>query len=621
MARVLPTLTVCSLSNRPIARTTQVLNQYQNIADEIICAVDSSVPINEIGALEGIADKVVRCEFSPTHGIERNLAWLHSMCTSEWILRIDSDEVASHALLEIIPELISATDVNQYLIRRLWLYPDSRHAISRYPWSNDWQLRLVRNDPANLRFSGELHTSAELASPYRFVYQPMYHLDCLVNSVEQRAEKARRYEMTRPGHRTERGFPVNAFYQPENFSLTSPVEVPPSDASVVEEILRTSENHSIKIGSPRRWTPSAQPLPIVLFETIDRYWALRTLSPNAYQSSWETLDAIDDFRPNERRYVMVRVANDGDEIWPSGNQMPNIRLASRWLSADGSQIVLDGERTPFTADVAPGTSAVQMMVVTAPATPGDYILELRLVHELVRWFDGAAQHRVTISRELAQPYDADFYDAHLEGMMRSARAILPLVVELCHPASVVDIGCGRGAWLSVWRDLGVNILHGVDGSWASDLGLLIAENEFTAADLNIEIPIEGDFDLAMCLETAEHIAPDMANSLIRALTHLAPLVLFSAAVPYQGGAGHINEQWPSYWIAKFQDEGFICLDVLRDELWNNSDVDWWYRQNLFLFVERSHLMEGDELLKRKSSFNKRAVIHPALWNIQFGLTP
>ena len=88
----------------------------------------------------------------------------------------------------------------------------------------------------------------------------------------------------------------------------------------------------------------------------------------------------------------------------------------------------------------------------------------------------------------------------------------------------------------------------------------------------------------MCLEVAEHLSETRASSFVNDLCALGDLVLFSAAVPGQGGMNHVNEQWPSYWSAFFKENGLACFDILRPKVWNNSLIDWWYAQNVFLFV-------------------------------------
>ena len=121
----------------PLARVAVLLDQLADVADEIVCAVDSRVARDEMTALDARADLVVRCEFDPESGPERNLAWLHSLCSGKWVLRIDSDEVVSSALLAALPAMLDADDVAQYLIRRLWSYPDVEHVLSEPPWSDD----------------------------------------------------------------------------------------------------------------------------------------------------------------------------------------------------------------------------------------------------------------------------------------------------------------------------------------------------------------------------------------------------------------------------------------------------------------------------------------------------
>ena len=66
----------------------------------------------------------------------------------------------------------------------------------------------------------------------------------------------------------------------------------------------------------------------------------------------------------------------------------------------------------------------------------------------------------------------------------------------------------------------------------------------------------------------------------------APTVLFSAALPGQGGTHHINEQWHGYWHRLFSQRGFDCFDVLRPRLCSNRDVAWWFRQNIFMYAAR-----------------------------------
>jgi SAM-dependent methyltransferase len=159
-------------------------------------------------------------------------------------------------------------------------------------------------------------------------------------------------------------------------------------------------------------------------------------------------------------------------------------------------------------------------------------------------------------------------------------------LALVRPTSIVDVGCGTGSFLSVFKKNGVREVLGVDGDWAKpDL----APGEFQPADLSKPLALNRRFDLVMSLEVAEHLEPSSADAFVRSLVGLGSVVLFSAAIPYQGGTGHKNEQWPDYWVARFAREGYELVDCLRARLWNNREVEWWYAQNIFLYVERERL--------------------------------
>ncbi len=45
--------------------------------------------------------------------------------------------------------------------------------------------------------------------------------------------------------------------------------------------------------------------------------------------------------------------------------------------------------------------------------------------------------------------------------------IVPLLMEICNPKSVIDVGCGVGTFLSVFKKHGVNDVLGIDGSWTN----------------------------------------------------------------------------------------------------------------------------------------------------------
>ena len=214
-----------------------------------------------------------------------------------------------------------------------------------------------------------------------------------------------------------------------------------------------------------------------------------------------------------------------------------------------------------------------------------------------------------------QSYSREFYIQQHLSAYRSAKEVVPHVLELLRPQCIIDVGCGSGSWLAVFREHGITDVLGVDSA-GLDLDLLqIPREQFLARDLAQPLKLSRQFDLALSLEVAEHLPAECASTFVASLVRLAPVVLFSAAVPYQGGTHHINEQWPGYWIDLFEQHGYLALDCLRDKVWVNDRVDWWYRQNMLLFclpevVERNAGLRG-ELVHSPTS--RLARVHPKLF--------
>lgn len=192
-------------------------------------------------------------------------------------------------------------------------------------------------------------------------------------------------------------------------------------------------------------------------------------------------------------------------------------------------------------------------------------------------------------------YSNDFFDKWEEGMLRSARLVAPTVLRLISPATVLDIGCGRGAWLQAFQELGVSSVRGIDGTYVDRTTLLIGDDSFTHMDLSRPFSVPGSYDLAICLEVGEHLPKAMAPVLVEQLVKSAPAVLFSAALPGQGGTHHINEQMPSYWRALFRRHGYVMLDAIRPAILTDNRIEWWYRQNMVLYGSEEAIRRTPEL--------------------------
>lgn len=167
------------------------------------------------------------------------------------------------------------------------------------------------------------------------------------------------------------------------------------------------------------------------------------------------------------------------------------------------------------------------------------------------------------------------------------KEIVPLLIDKIHPKSVVDVGCGLGTFLSVFIENGITDVMGYDGDWVDQN--LLSENidisYFTPFNLENTIKTNRRYDIAICLEVAEHLKSENADTIVESLVGLSDTIVFSAAIPFQGGQNHINEQWPDYWSKKFKEHNYTMMDYLRPLLWDNENIFYWYKQNIFLVVK------------------------------------
>ena len=210
------------------------------------------------------------------------------------------------------------------------------------------------------------------------------------------------------------------------------------------------------------------------------------------------------------------------------------------------------------------------------------------------------------------PYSADFFNSHRAGSASSAARMVPLIMELTGARSVIDVGCGIGTWLAEFGARGVSDVLGVDGPWVNPAQLAIPRERFVAADLSLKLPVDRTFDLAISMEVAEHLPAFSADGFVDSLTKLAPIVVFSAAIPMQGGTDHVNEQWPGYWASKFETRGFHAIDCLRPLVWNADDVEWWYAQNTVVYASDRALAASSRLREALTRYGGKPLplVHP-----------
>jgi SAM-dependent methyltransferase len=221
-------------------------------------------------------------------------------------------------------------------------------------------------------------------------------------------------------------------------------------------------------------------------------------------------------------------------------------------------------------------------------------------------------------------YSEQFY-RDLEDARHSAGVIVPLILDFVQPKSVVDIGCGPGVWLSVFREHGVEDIWGVDGEYLDKKLLRIPPERFTTFDLTGPVQFDRTFDLVVSIEVAEHLPAPSAPLFVDSLVKLGNIILFSAAIPFQGGTNHVNEQWQDYWADHFRKRGYVAIDCLRNKLWNTdvSKVKRIYAQNMLVYA-RSEALANHPRLKaefEKTHADMLSIVHPKVYASKIASPP
>ncbi len=208
-------------------------------------------------------------------------------------------------------------------------------------------------------------------------------------------------------------------------------------------------------------------------------------------------------------------------------------------------------------------------------------------------------------------YDADFYAAQADESLTAARVVLARLFEHMRPAAMLDVGAGVGTWVKAALELGVPDALGLDGDWVRPEQLVVPAKNFKAVDLKSpSLAIDATYDLAISMEVLEHLPADAADRVARLIARAAPVVLFSAAIPGQGGTDHINLRWQSHWARIFAAEGHLASDAMRRRVWADPDVPFWYKQNMVLYARPDAMAR---LGFEATHIDALDIVHPALY--------
>lgn len=218
-------------------------------------------------------------------------------------------------------------------------------------------------------------------------------------------------------------------------------------------------------------------------------------------------------------------------------------------------------------------------------------------------------------------YNNDFYDYIEKGARSSAQALISALQPWLQAKSVLDLGSGRGVWVAEWMKAGVTDGLAVDGDYVDRDQLAVPKDCFRAADLTAPVDLGRRFDVAQSLEVGEHLPQAASQGLVASLTKHADIVVFSAAVPGQGGEFHINERPLSFWQGLFAEHGYRAFDCLRPVLKDAAGVEPWYRYNSVVYAndEGRKKLPPEVLATEVPADQKLALAGSAAWRLRLAV--
>lgn len=366
----------------PIGLVARSLERVRSVAAEIVVAVDESVSVEHLGALERVADRVVRAEF--TYPLEANLQWLHGLATGDWVLRLDSDDVVSDELLALLATPGWDAGITHAFLQYRWLWGAPDQVLDQAPWWPDPVLRLIRNQPGLARFPHGAHEVPQVAGPSRLLDVALYHLDLLLHDAEARAAKATAYEHQNPGHRTDRGWSVSAtYYLPE--AIDPPPRtagVPTGDAAAIAHVLAGRDAPAEEPSGPLREQP--------VVRAADR----TNPPPDGGTVAVRVLDH-EPIALVEGRSAIVSVGvRNVSERTLDPQREPADQVGGRFIDHGGFQTGFE-LRAPLPGPLPPDHETIVRLPLPAWAPADALFVEAGVVQDGIGWHESLARVRLT----------------------------------------------------------------------------------------------------------------------------------------------------------------------------------------------------------------------------------
>src|SRR6478609_5380381 len=357
-------------TNGPTALVAASLRHVRSVAHEIVVAVDDRVPVDQLGPLQAVADRVVRAEFA--YPLEANLHWLHQQATGDWVLRLDSDDLVSEALLRRLATPGWDDGITHAYLQYRWLWGGPDRMLDQGPWWPDPALRLIRTTPGIASFPHGAHQAAVVAGTARFWDTPLYHLDLVLRDEATRSAKATGYEYENPGHRTDKGWSVSTtYYLPERLDpppRTAPL--PPVDAAVAEQLLVIARSQA-RVTDPVDEAALGQ-----VVTAQDR----RNPPPSPGDSrvrivGHDPLSIV----AGRSAVVTVGVVNRSGRTWDPADAPADV-VGGRFVDSAGAQVGFE-IRAPLPGPVRADDEALVRLPLPAPLPDGAAHLQVGLVQD------------------------------------------------------------------------------------------------------------------------------------------------------------------------------------------------------------------------------------------------
>jgi hypothetical protein len=387
-------ISLCMTASRDPAALRALLTLLRPAVDEIVLGVDSRAADQTFATCGDLVDQAYVYEFETT--VEQYVPWLYHRCTGDWVLRLDDDEVPGTGLLAMLPELAADRRRSSFAMPVRNLFPTRDSFIASHPWYPEYRTRMVRNVSGLWTCSNGPHSVVEATGERRVVPDaPVYHLHYVAASVASRLATGHVRERDQPGLLTE-AYPVNALPTPELWTSVATAPVPDADRPAIAAVA-----HPVPVDAMPSSPPEPEPIPPA---DAARLVVERDVTPHAYEAAVSISPARPTLAAGTIAHLEVRIRNLGTEHWPpSGQDGPLIRPTYRWLAADGVTVIeSEGLRTPFTETVRPGEETIVMLAARVPPVPGRYVIEIDVVHELVRWFECPARMEIVVE-DLERP--------------------------------------------------------------------------------------------------------------------------------------------------------------------------------------------------------------------------